>query len=95
LPLPFSLFDLGSLLAIRLRFRGSGEIDGCYLLRTNLQDVPADKLWKMYMGLTTVEESFRIAKSDFRTQTYFPSEGRPNKSAYPHLLSRSCYVEDS
>jgi len=57
--------------------------DGCYLLRTNLQDVPADKLWKMYMGLTTVEESFRITKSDLGLRPIFHQKEDRTKA---HIL---------
>lgn len=38
--------------------------DGCYLLRTNLQNRDAQELWRTYIGLTEVEESFRISKHD-------------------------------
>lgn len=39
-------------------------IDGCYLLRTNLTDWDAATLWKTYIGLTQVEDTFRTAKHD-------------------------------
>ena len=38
--------------------------DGCYLLRTNLQSHSAAELWKTYIGLTQIEDSFRITKHD-------------------------------
>ena len=38
--------------------------DGCYLLRTNLQGQDATTLWKTYIGLTQIEDSFRISKHD-------------------------------
>lgn len=38
--------------------------DGCYLLRTNLKDQDAKSLWKTYIGLTQIEDSFRISKHD-------------------------------
>jgi hypothetical protein len=37
--------------------------EGCYLLRSNLQGEGAE-LWKTYIQLTDVEESFRTHKSD-------------------------------
>jgi transposase len=40
------------------------EADGCYLLRTNLQGKSAEQLWKTYIGLTQIEDSFRIGKHD-------------------------------
>ena len=39
--------------------------DGCYLLRTNLQETDPARLWKIYIGLTQVEFSFRVTKTDF------------------------------
>jgi len=38
--------------------------DGCYLLRTNLQGQDATTLWKTYIGLTQIEDTFRISKHD-------------------------------
>jgi transposase len=38
--------------------------DGCYLLRTNLTKQDAATLWKTYIGLTQIEDSFRINKHD-------------------------------
>jgi transposase len=38
--------------------------DGCYLLRTNLTGHDAPTLWKTYIGLTQIEDSFRIHKHD-------------------------------
>jgi hypothetical protein len=49
--------DLGALRAARRR-------EGRYLLRTNLSDAAPDTLWRYYMQLTAVEESFRTLKGD-------------------------------
>jgi len=38
--------------------------DGCYLLRTNLVGHTADELWRTYIGLTQIEDCFRISKHD-------------------------------
>jgi transposase len=38
--------------------------DGCYLLRTNLESQDAAVLWKTYIGLSQIEDSFRISKHD-------------------------------
>ena len=40
--------------------------DGCYLLRTNVQDWTHEELWQAYMQLTEAELAFRIQKSDLR-----------------------------
>lgn len=45
--------------------------DGCYLLRTNLQGWDAKTLWKTYIGLTQVEDAFRITKHDLGLRPIF------------------------
>lgn len=38
--------------------------EGCYLLRSNIDDLPPTDLWTAYIGLTQAEAAFRIQKSD-------------------------------
>lgn len=38
--------------------------DGCYLLRTNLPSRDPAELWKTYIGLAQIEDTFRIGKHD-------------------------------
>jgi transposase len=45
--------------------------DGCYLLRTNLAGKSAVELWKTYIGLTQIEDSFRIGKHDLGLRPVF------------------------
>lgn len=45
--------------------------DGCYLLRTNLEGQDAASLWKTYIGLTQIEDSFRIGKHDLGLRPIF------------------------
>jgi transposase len=45
--------------------------DGCYLLRTNLTGKSAAELWKTYIGLTQIEDSFRIGKHDLGLRPLF------------------------
>jgi transposase len=40
--------------------------EGCYLLRTNINDWSGEELWKAYMQLTDAEAAFRIHKSDLK-----------------------------
>ena len=40
--------------------------EGCYLLRTNLEDQSPKDLWKTYIQLTDVEAVFRTEKTDLR-----------------------------
>ena len=47
------------------------QADGCYVLRTNLQGKSAEELWRTYMGLTQIEDSFRIAKHDLGLRPVF------------------------
>jgi len=45
--------------------------DGCYLLRTNLKSQDPKTLWKTYIGLTQIEDSFRISKHDLSLRPIF------------------------
>lgn len=40
--------------------------EGCYLLRSNVDDWSAEDLWRTYIQLTEAEAAFRIHKSDLR-----------------------------
>lgn len=40
--------------------------EGCYLLRSNVNDWSAEDLWQAYIQLTQAEAAFRIHKSDLR-----------------------------
>jgi transposase len=48
----------------REKLRQARRREGRYLLRTNLSDTEPDTLWRYYMQLTAVEESFRTLKGD-------------------------------
>ena len=48
----------------RGQLRVARRREGRYLLRTNLADTEPDTLWRYYMQLTAVEESFRTLKGD-------------------------------
>lgn len=46
--------------------------EGCYLLRTNYRDQKDPKdLWKTYIQLTEVEETFRMLKTEMRIRPVF------------------------
>lgn len=49
----------------------AGLSDGCYLLRTNLRSQDPKELWKTYIGLTQIEDSFRISKHDLGLRPIF------------------------
>jgi transposase len=40
--------------------------EGCYMLRTNINDWSGEDLWKAYIQLTEAEAAFRIHKSDLK-----------------------------
>jgi transposase len=40
--------------------------EGCYLLRSNINDLSSVDLWTAYIGLTQAEAAFRIQKSDLQ-----------------------------
>lgn len=66
----------GKRLSIRIAKNGehrkwAEQADGCYLLRTNLQGWDAAALWKTYIGLTQVEDAFRISKHDLGLRPIF------------------------
>jgi transposase len=48
--------------------------DGCYLLRTNLQGHSGAGLWRTYIGLTQIEDSFRTTKHDFGLRPIYHSK---------------------
>ena len=39
------------------------ELCGCYVLRTDLKNLSADEVWKLYMMLTRAEDGFKALKS--------------------------------
>ena len=49
----------------------AAQADGCYLLRTNLEGRDAAALWQTYIGLTQIEDSFRISKHDLGLRPVF------------------------
>ena len=49
----------------------AAHADGCYLLRTNLEGRETAELWKTYIGLTQIEDSFRISKHDLGLRPVF------------------------
>jgi transposase len=47
------------------------DLQGVYLLRTTVPDLPSDELWPTYMLLTRVEAAFRNLKSDLSLRPIF------------------------
>ncbi len=57
--------------------------DGCYLLRTNLKDWDAVTLWKTHIGLSQIEDSFRINKHDLGLRPIYHQKTRRTQA---HIL---------
>jgi len=57
--------------------------DGAYLLRSNLPSEDLQRLWNAYIGLTQVEFSFRVCKTDLAIR---PIYHRLEERAQAHIL---------
>ena len=53
------------------QLREHRELFGCYVLRTDRQDLEPEKLWNIYIGLTQAEEGFRALKTDLGLRPNF------------------------
>jgi hypothetical protein len=61
---------------------------GCYVLRTDRQDLKAPELWSLYMGLTKAEEGFRALKSSLGLRpNYHQLEGRVEGHVFITVLA--------
>ena len=63
------------------------EADGCYLLRTNLEGYDAETLWRTYIGLTQIEDCFRITKHDLGLRPIFHRNAERTQA---HILA--CFL---
>jgi len=59
------------------------EADGCYLLRTNLEGRGAQELWRTYIGLTQIEDCFRVTKHALGLRPIFH---RAQERTQAHIL---------
>jgi hypothetical protein len=50
--------------------------EGCYMLRTNIQDWTGAQLWKAYIQLTEAEAAFRIQKDDLQLRPIWHQKRR-------------------
>ena len=69
--------------------------EGCYLLRTNLNETDPATLWKRYIQLTDAEWAFRITKDELEIRPIWHQKDRPRAGAHPGLLPGVCVVEDA
>lgn len=62
--------------------------NGCYLLRTNVGDLPPAELWRTYIGLTEAEAAFRELKSPLGLRPiYHQKEGRVDAHIFIAFLA--------
>ena len=47
------------------------QLDGCYLIKTDRQDLSGDELWRLYVLLTRAETAFRDMKSPLAERPIF------------------------
>ena len=57
------------------RLKGLARRDGAYLLRSNLEPLSVDLLWRQYVQLTEVEEAFRVLKSELNLRPVWHRTG--------------------
>ena len=57
---------------------------GCYVLRTDKCDMPAEKLWHLYMTLSKAESGFRVLKSECGL--------RPNYHQLEHRVDAHIFI---
>jgi transposase len=57
--------------------------EGCYILRSNVNDWSAEDLWKAYIQLTEAESAFRIHKSDLNLR---PIWHQKKERVHAHIL---------
>ena len=63
------------------------ELDGTYLLRTDRTDLAEAELWKLYVLLARIEQSFRYLKSHPGDTPGVPSAHRTGGRAHLHLVA--------
>ena len=67
----------------KARLRGAKLRQGAYLLRTNLDPMDPDALWRQYVQLTEVEAAFRALKSELAIR---PIWRRIQRRVEAHIL---------
>ena len=67
----------------KARLRGAKLRQGAYLLRTNLDPMDPDALWRQYVQLTEVEAAFRALKSELAIR---PIWHRIQRRVEAHIL---------
>ena len=69
--------------------------EGCYLLRTNLNETDPAMLWKRYIQLTEAEWAFRITKDELEIRPIWHQKDGPRAGPHPGLLPGLRLMEDA
>ncbi len=82
--------DPGAVSGLRLEWKVRDDWDewariseGCYVLRSNVNEWSAESLWQTYIQLTEAEAAFRIHKSDLSLR---PVWHQKSKRVHAHIL---------
>ena len=68
------------------------QVNGCYILRTNLTEEDPAVLWKTYMNLVQAEKAFRMEKSDLGMRPIFhQTEKRVQAHIFVCFLALALY----
>ena len=69
-------------------YEADDQLLGCYVLRTERQNLSGPQLWSLYMGLTKAEEGFRALKSTLGLRpNYHQREGRVEAHVFITVLA--------
>ena len=69
-------------------YEADDQLLGCYVLRTERQNLSGPELWSLYMGLTKAEEGFRALKSTLGLRpNYHQREGRVEAHVFITVLA--------
>jgi len=69
-------------------YEADDQLLGCYVLRTERQNLGGPELWSLYMGLTKAEEGFRALKSSLGLRpNYHQREGRGEGHVFITVLA--------
>ncbi|MGH7077694.1 MAG: hypothetical protein ACREFU_06300, partial [Acetobacteraceae bacterium] len=63
------------------------QLDGCYLLKTNRQDLSGEELWRIYVLLNRAETAFRVMKSPLAERPIFHHIERRTEA---HIFLSAC-----
>lgn len=64
-------------------YKENSELFGCYVLRTDIQELSAQELWNLYMTLTRAEDGFRALKNDLGLR---PNQHRKEERVDAHVF---------